>query len=354
MKLATLDRYVLFELAALRWAMLLFIGTFLLMLGDFVGQMGYNVQLVKERHFDLLLRYYILRFPEFLLVWLPLSVPGAAILTAIPMMSQRTIIALSASGIPPRRVFASLLPLALLCGLIGFELRDQVVPRLQGEVEYLQAIMDGKIVDGGLRARPGGWRSGSTHWSAQVALPALGEYRTVSAFRYAGSYDNDVILLAHRLIWREGAWWLEDVVWTQGGRRKEHFAACTPEKLGLELNFPPRALALALRSDDAKTVDEVHQSKGSRYKQVLSLRVAAAFLPLMCLLFALPFFIRQQNGRIGTATVTALGLAFVPVATLGLLAKVMVSTSVHPVYLTAGTLAFMLFIGAWFWWRMRL
>lgn len=353
MRLSTLDRYVLFELAALRWAVLLFIGTFLLMLGDFIGQMGYNVQLVKDQQFGLLARYYILLFPEFLLVWLPLSVPGAAILTAIPMMRQHTIIALSASGIPPRRTFASLIVLALLSGAAGFLLKDQVVPRLQGEVEYVQALMDGKIKEGESRAQAAGWRSAGTHWSAQAALPAIGEYRLVCAFRQARRYDDDVTVLADRLVHRDGAWWLQGVVRVVGSRQ-ERIASCRPEQAGLELDLEPRALALTLRSDDAKTTDEVHQSKGNRYKQILSLRIAAAFLPLVCLLFALPFFIRQQSGRVGTATAASLIFAVVPLVALGVLAKLMVSASLNPVHLAAGLMGMLLLTGSVLWWRMRL
>lgn len=353
MRLSTLDRYVLFELAALRWAVLLFIGTFLLMLGDFIGQMGYNVQLMKDQQFGLLARYYILKFPEFLLVWLPLSVPGAAILTAIPMMRQRTIIALSASGIPPRRTFASLLVLALLSGALGFVLKDQVVPRLQDEIEYVEALMAGRIQEGESRARPAGWRSANTHWSAAQALPAINEYRTVCAFRQAPRYDDDVTVLADRLRFHDGGWLLEGVVRVAGGRQ-ERLAACRPEQAGLQLMLDPRALALTLRSDDAKTSDEVHKSKGNRYKQVMSLRLAAAFLPLVCLLFALPFFVRQQSGRVGTATAASLILAVLPLAALGVLGKLMVSASLNPVLLAIGLMSGLLCIGALLWWRMRL
>ncbi len=353
MRLTTLDRHVLIEVAALRWAVLLFIGTFLLMLGDFIGQMGYNVQLVKDQQFGLLARYYVLRFPEFLLIWLPLSVPGAAILTAIPMMRQRTIIALSASGIPPRRTFASLILLALFTGALGFVLKDQVVPRLQGEVEYVQALMDGRIREGETRARPAGWRSKGTHWSAEAALPAIAEYRGVCAFRQAPRYDDDVTVLAERLKFQDGAWWLGGVIRVRGAVQ-ERTATCRVEDAGLELDFTPNALALTLRSDDAKTTDEVHKSKGNRYKQILSLRIAAAFLPLACLLFALPFFVRQQSGRIGTATATSLIFAVVPLGVLGVMAKLMVSASLNPVHLAISLMSGMLLIGMVLWWRMKL
>lgn len=352
-RLSTLDRHVLIEIAALRWAVLLFIGTFLLMLGDFIGQMGYNVQVLKNQQFDLLARYYLLRFPEFLLVWLPLSVPGAAILTAIPMMRQRTIIALSASGIPPRRTFASLIALALLAGALGFVLKDQVVPRLQDETDYVHALMDGKVQEGESRSQPAGWRSADTHWSAQAAYAAIAQYHEVCAFRQASRYDDDVTVMAARLLWRDGAWWLDKVIRVAGGRQ-ERIAGCRPEQVGLELTLEPHALALALRSDDAKTIDEVHKSKGNRYKQILSLRVAAAFLPLVCLLFALPFFVRQQSGRVGTATAASLILAVTPLAALGVLGKLMVSASLNPVTLATGLMGVLLIIGAWLWWRMRL
>jgi lipopolysaccharide export LptBFGC system permease protein LptF len=351
--MSTLDRYLLLELALLRWALLLMLGTFLLMLGDFIGQMGYNVQLLKNSHFDLLIRYYLLRFPEFLLVWLPMSLPGAALLTAIPMLRQRTVIALAAAGIPPRRVFASLIPLAVLCGGFGFALKDQIVPRLQDEIEYVQALMDGKMAAGEMRATSAGWRSRATHWSVQAALPAVGDYRIVVAFRQAEHYDDDLTVVADRLSWAGKQWMLDNAVVVRGGRQT-YVAHATPQSLGLEQDFAPETLALALRPDDAKTSDEVHKSKGTRYKQVLAQRVAWAFLPLLCLLFALPSFVRQGRGNVGTATAAALILAVVPMLALGALGKLMISSGVDPVVLAVLLVTSLLGIGGWRWWRMSL
>jgi lipopolysaccharide export LptBFGC system permease protein LptF len=353
MSISTLDRYLLFELALLRWALLLMLGTFLLMLGDFIGQMGYNVQLLKNSHFDLLARYYLLRFPEFLLVWLPMSLPGAALLTAIPMLRQRTVIALAAAGIPPRRVFAALIPLALVCGGLGFVLKDQVVPSLQDEIEYVQALMDGKMAAGEMRATSAGWRSRDTHWSVQAALPAVGDYRIVVAFRQAARYDDDLTVVADRLHWVDRQWLLENVVVVRGGQQRQ-IARATPRDLGLEQDFAPETLALALRPDDAKTSDEVHKSKGTRYKQVLAQRVAWAFLPLLCLLFALPSFLRQGRGSVGTATAASLILAVVPMVALGALGKLMISAGTDPVILASVLVVALLAVGVWRWWRMSL
>jgi lipopolysaccharide export LptBFGC system permease protein LptF len=109
--MSTLDRYI-FGAACSRWALVLVLGIFLAYLGDFIASMGDYLGAIAAHRGLLFLQYSIIRFPSVLVSWLPLSVAVAALLTVTPMIRQGTLVALSAGGLAPRRIFRSLLLLA--------------------------------------------------------------------------------------------------------------------------------------------------------------------------------------------------------------------------------------------------
>src|SRR5580658_7910447 len=175
----TLDRYVL-STAFTRWAMVLFIGVFLIVLGDFIANMGIYLRAIHKHHLDFLAEYFIYRFPEFMAIWLPLSAAAAGLLTAAPMLRQGTLIALLAAGVAPWRVFASLLVLAVAVGALGLVLKDQVIPRVAPEAKLARDRMEEKLGREEERPRAVGWHDGEHFWSSQAAQPDAVVYRNIA------------------------------------------------------------------------------------------------------------------------------------------------------------------------------
>ena len=139
----TLDRHLV-SIGLQRWALVLFLGTFLVMLGDFIAQVGAYIQALFSARWWLFLLYEAVRLPSFVATWLPLSTLVAAMLTAAPLINQGTLTALGAAGIAPARVFRTFVLLAILTGLTSFVIADQLTPRLAPLAERLNLAMEGK------------------------------------------------------------------------------------------------------------------------------------------------------------------------------------------------------------------
>ena len=345
-----LDRH-LAGLALGRWAAVLFIGTFLVLLGEFIGRLGSYLEALGSSRWWLFLLYELVRLPGFVLTWLPLSTLAAALLTAAPLIGQGTLTALGAAGIAPARAFRPFVLLALLTSAGSFILADQVVPRLGQFANRVELAMENK---GNLlqdRARAAGWRSAGTVWSAATGNPAVGEFAGVAAFRADASRR---MLMAGRLVWTAGAWRLEEAVVVEGESQRS-YASATPQELGFDLRQDSATLAEALRSDDSRTSDELFAAGAARRWQILSLRIASALLPLLCLLYGLPRFVRwSDRSNLGVTGAKSVIWAGVPLLATALLSRLLVSAGAQPVYLAAGVLGVVLTAGIMRWRRMRL
>lgn len=337
-----------------RWMLVLGLGTFLVLLGDFVAQMGFYLGAITSGRGGVFLRYYGCLLPSFLGTWLPLSVLVAAMFTAGPMLRQGNLMALSAAGIPPRRAFRAFLVLAVVAVLGAFAIADLAVPRLGPAADRAYAALkqDLRMLHGS-RFRTVAWRDGDTRWSSMIALPEVGAYFHVYALRpIAGGGWHCV--RARTMAWKEEGWRLEDVDVAQADVHQA-LAACSPSAAGLELSSDGWKLAEVLRPDSSRSSEELYRTGSPRFSQVLCNRLAWSLLPLLCLLYGLPGFIRFADRlRPGAAVVRSLFWALLPVACLGVLSRLLVSAGAHPWPLSIGICGALLVFGWLRWVRMRL
>lgn len=348
----TLDRH-LAKLGGSRWAVLLFLGTFLVFLGDFIADLGTYLGALFSSRWWIFLLYEGVRIPGFMLIWLPLSTVVAAMLTASVMIGQGTLTALGAAGIAPGRVFRAFILLAMVTGAVSFIFADQVVPRLIPLTERLDLGLSEKNVADLTNDRPraAGWRSKDTVWSAAKSRPVLGVYTNIAAFR---SDQSRRVLNAKSLEWIDGAWLLREIVVVEGDVLRS-YPSSTPTAMGFTLRHDRDELANSLRPDESRTSDELFAAKAPRRWQILSLRVATGLLPVLCLLYGFPRFVRwRDKSNLGVTAAKALLWALVPLVATGLLARLLVSAGAQPVFLAAGVLGVVSAIGWLRWRRMRL
>jgi lipopolysaccharide export LptBFGC system permease protein LptF len=338
-----------------RWAMLLFIGLFLIHLGDFIGQSGDYVESLGAGRGEHLLHYLALRFPSFLAAWLPVSVAGAALLTAWPMMRQGTLVALCAAGIPVRRIFAGLLGLALGVGVLGFVLQDQIIPRLEPEVRFAKARMQGKLKLGESVGRTLAWHDSGLYWCAQHAYAEDGRYLQVAVFGDAGARHRGLLVMADALTWKDGGWRLiRPVVVNNYHTPVTVREECTPAEIGLTLSADLATLVEQVKQDRTRTSDQLFSVGSDNAAGYLWLRLSFGLLPLLCLLFALPGFIRLEGRHhLGLAIGRAMVWMAIPLVGYWVLARILVSNSTYVLIGTAVVLGGLGLAGAWRWWTMR-
>ncbi len=345
-----LDRHLL-GIGLQRWALVLFLGTFLIMLGDFIGQVGSYLSALFSARWWLFFAYEAVRLPSFVATWLPLSTLVAAMLTAAPLINQGTLTALGAAGIAPARVFRMFAVLGLVTGLASFVINDQLMPRLVPLTDRVELAMNGK---GDLRLdrdRAAGWRSGSSLWSAANGRPAAALFGNVAAFR---ADDSRRMLNAQRLIWQDDGWMLIDGVVVEGDTQRA-FAQARPAELGFELRFDRQALINILRADDSRTSDELIATHAKRRFQILCYRIAVALLPLLCLLYGLPRFVRWiDRTHLPVVGAKSIVWALLPLFAVGLLARMLISAGAQPVFLAVGILGIITTVGYLRWHRMAL
>jgi lipopolysaccharide export LptBFGC system permease protein LptF len=351
----TLDRYVA-TTAFTRWAMVLFIGVFLIVLGDFIANMGIYLRAVHKHHLDFLAEYFIYRFPEFMAIWLPLSAAAAGLLTAAPMLRQGTLIALLAAGVAPWRVFASLLVLAVLIGGLGLVLKDQVIPRVAPEAKMARDRMEEKLGREEERPRAVGWHDGEHFWSSQAALPDAGVYHNVAVFGAQGSHHASSMLIADSLSWKDGHWLLANAALV-GDESQPYkvLALCQVEEVGLTLSGDPEQLAGRLKLDTHKTSDELLSANASFAWAMIAMRITFGLLPLLCLLAAMPGFIRLEGrSGIGTMVGKALLMTGVPLGVFWLLSRLLVANGTNALPSCVVGVGTLLAVGLWRWFRMRM
>ena len=349
-----LHRYAL-SLAFTRWAMLLFLGLFLIHVGDFVAMSGDYVDALGAGRAGDLAAYFALRFPRFMAIWLPVSVAAAALLTAWPMIRQGTLVALCAAGIPVRRVFTSLLALALGVGLLGFALQDQVIPRVDPEAQYARARMLGKLELGQSVSRTLGWHDAGLFWCAQRAFPEEGRYERVAVFGNGEAHHQRAAVMADALMWKEGGWWLKRPVVVGSYHlpvtiREE----CPVGDVGLRLSVDRDTLVERVKQDRHRTSDQLFAVRSDNALGHVLLRGCFGLLPLLCLLFALPGFIRLEGrNNLGLALGRSAAWMLVPLLGYWMLSRILISNSTHVFIGTTLVLGGLLAVGLWRWWTMR-
>jgi lipopolysaccharide export LptBFGC system permease protein LptF len=352
--MSILHRHTL-SLAFTRWAMLLFIGLFLIHLGDLLNASGDYVGAMGAGRGTEVLHYFALRFPSFLAAWLPISVAAAALLTAWPLLKQGTLVALCAAGIPVRRVFASLLLLALGIGAVGFVLQDQVVTRLAPEVKFAKARMEGKLKLNQGVGRSLGWHDGGRFWCAQNAIPEEGRYHQVAVFTTAASAQRGPLVMAESLLWRDGTWHLVKpvVVASYQGPVALHDEARLTD-LGLSLGTDAATLVERLKQDRTRPSQELFAVGSQNAWGYLMLRLCYGLLPLLCLMFALPGFIRiEGRNHLGMQMLRSIAWMVVPLLGYWVLSRILISNSTHVITGTVVVLGSLIGVAGWRWWTMR-
>jgi lipopolysaccharide export LptBFGC system permease protein LptF len=351
----TLHRHIL-SLAFARWAMVLFIGLFLILLGDFIGNIGRYLEALEKGRGEHVLFYFVLRFPGFLAAWLPVSAAAAALLTAWPMLRQGTLVALCAAGIPVRRVYGSLLGLSIAIGLLGFVLQDQAIPRLDPEAKLAKAVMLGGLKSGETVTRTVGWHDGGHFWCAQYARPEEGLYENIAVFSSLTNNRRNAILIADKLQWKNNAWEVTRPVLLNDDIQPAVTAQQTTlAALGLHLQTDAATLIERLKQDKNRTSDQLLNVHAENAWGYILLRISFGLLPLLCLIFALPSFLRLEGRHnLGNALGRAFMWMVIPIVGYWVLSRILVSNSTYVFTGTAIVLGGLLISGGWRWWMMRL
>ncbi len=351
----TLHRHIL-SLAFARWAMVLFIGMFLILLGDFIGQMGRYLEALEKGRGEHVIIYFVLRFPGFLAAWLPVSAAAAALLTAWPMLRQGTLVALCAAGIPVRRIYASLLGLSIAIGLLGFVLQDQVIPRLELEAKLAKARMRGSLEYNQNVTRAVGWHDSDHFWCAQNAQPEGGLYQNVAVFSSIKNNRRNAILLADTLQWKNNTWEvIRPVMMIDDVKPAVIAERATLSSLGFNLQTDAAALIERLKQDKNRTSNELLEVQAENAWGYILLRISFGLLPLLCLIFALPSFLRLEGRHnLGSSLARAFMWMVIPLVGYWVLSRILVSNSTYVFTGTAIVLGGLLTSGGWRWWMMRL
>lgn len=352
--MSILHRHTL-SLGFTRWAMLLFLGLFLIHVGDFVALSGDYVDALGAGRGADLAAYFALRFPRFLAAWLPISVAGAALLTAWPMIRQGTLVALCAAGIPVRRVFTSLLILALGVGLLGFALQDQVIPRVDPEARYAQARMMGKLELNQSVGRTLAWHDSGLFWCARQAFPEEGRYLQVAIFGDTGAQHRGALVMADALFWRNDGWWLaRPVVVKDYQSPVQARDECPVGDVGLHLAVDLPTLVERLKQDRHRTSDQLFTVHSDNALGYVLLRACFGLLPVLCLMFALPGFIRVEGrNNLGLAIGRSAVWMVVPLLGYWVLSRILISNSTYVLTGTSVVLGGLILVGGWRWWTMR-
>jgi lipopolysaccharide export LptBFGC system permease protein LptF len=353
--MSTLHRH-LFSIAFTKWAMVLFIGLFLILLGEFIGNMGWYLDVIAEGRGIHFLYYLAFRFPSYMAAWLPISVAVAVLLTAWPMLRQGTLVALCAAGIPLRRIFTSTLVLSLIIGLMGFLLQDQVIPRMNPEAKLAKTRMDGQLQFNQSVTRTVGWHDGDHFWAAQYARPEDGEYYNIAVFSTRTSAPRATVMIADALIWKNGQWELtRPVIVANDVDPVKKLAQASVTEAGFTLTRSAKSLIEYLKQDKNRTSDQLLAVQSDNAWGYIVLRASFGLLPLLCLLFSLPGFVRLDGRHhLGSALARAFIWAIIPLIGYWLLSRVLISNSTYVFTGASVVLGGLLSAGLWRWWTMRL
>lgn len=343
-----LDRY-LGRLGGVRWAQALVLGTALLVLGDFIGKLGFFMRALGRGQVVDLLHYYAIRTPEMLVLWLPIAPLVAAMLTVAPMRRDGTLVALCASGLSPDRIFRAMLGVALLSGVIAWVLADRIIPALAPRGQAVEARLDGDLSGGAASARAAGWLTAHASWSVAGAYPAQGLYGGVAV----RTSTPTRLVRAERMEWTTSGWVLHNILIVQGDRIRQ-LPWATPENLGLDAPPARDDLAISLRPVWDIPGNELPLDKRHGQAAFLS-RLTAGLLPLCVLAWGLSVFIVSLGRRpLGLAAAHAILAGLGPLI-LSLIAERVLLTSRIPIPILAMVLIGLLTVPTWWRWRrMRL
>jgi lipopolysaccharide export system permease protein len=297
-----------------------------------------------------LAKYAALRVPDLASFILPFAVLIASLLMLAKFARSNEIMALKASGMSFYRFLLSLLPAALLVGLLHFMVSDQVVPRTarvlqQWDVAAQPPVQAGKVAnkEGATTpsdnlpltppspgaGRSGDWiRDGDSYVRIETVLADGKELRGVTIFERQGHAVLNERLLAQRALYDGTGWRLFNVqklsLADGQDRKPERIAempwqtSLTPDHLA-DLTTDPATLSLA---EVWRFVS--HPDVGSRpvdfYRTWLLRKVVLPLVTIMMVLLAAPVAQGlQRHGGLGAGLAVGIGLGFLYFVTDGVL-----------------------------------
>jgi hypothetical protein len=192
---------------------------------------------------------------------------------------------------------------------------------------------------------------GDYYWSALQAFPDDGDYQLVAVFGKDGSRVPRPMCVADRLQYLDREWILTGATVVTGDRMR-HIARCRVRDLGLDIPSDAAGVASHLVSDAHRTSGELLSVRGWG---VICQRTVFGLLPLLCLLFVLPGFLRiERRSALASLLLGSLAMALLPIGVYGLLARLLIANSSHVLYLALALVAVLLASGSYRWWVMRL
>jgi lipopolysaccharide export LptBFGC system permease protein LptF len=336
------------------WIAVLFIGTFLVVLGQVIGRMGVFVRALTRRPREMT-EFLVFSLPDFVGMWLPMSVGAAALLVAAPMLRRGNLMVLSASGIPLRRVFAPFLLIAVTASVCKFVIDDQLSTRLGPIVSEREESMYVRDSTSNRRDPPAGWRTEQAFLLSGNANHEQGIFESFAAF--AGKSGQGTALLAKALRWggdEDPRWHLDQAVEVSAqGQRRDLGETTTdiPAWLGLP---SLAAVELSLVPDRIKTSNQLVASNAPLGFHIILSRIMTAMTPFLGLLLALPPFVRFENrNRLGKTLATSCLLLVMPVVVVALANRAILSNQGQPLLTACAVLGLLGGIGGWRWVRMR-
>lgn len=309
---------------------------------------------VVERHGASVLalaKYAALRLPDLASFILPFAVLIASLLMLAKFARNNEIMALKASGLSFYHLLLSLVPAALLVGLLHFVISDQVVPRTTRILQEWDAVAqpatpaNGTTASTGAPASPsanvplsppspgagksGDWiRDGDAYVQIEAVLAEGKELRGVTIFERQGHAVLNERVMAERAIFDDTGWRLLNVqrlsLADGQDRKAERIAempwvtSLTPDHLA-DLTTDPATLSVA---EVWRFVS--HPEVGSRpvdfYETWLLRKIALPLVTIMMILLAAPVAQGlQRHGGLGAGLAVGIGLGFLYFVTDGLL-----------------------------------
>ena len=298
-----------------------------------------------------LAKYAALRLPDLASFILPFAVLIASLLMLAKFARNNEIMALKASGLSFYHLLLSLVPAALLVGLLHFVISDQVVPRTTRILQEWDAVAqpatpaNGTTASTGAPASPsanvplsppspgagksGDWiRDGDAYVQIEAVLAEGKELRGVTIFERQGHAVLNERVMAERAIFDDTGWRLLNVqrlsLADGQDRKAERIAempwvtSLTPDHLA-DLTTDPATLSVA---EVWRFVS--HPEVGSRpvdfYETWLLRKIALPLVTIMMILLAAPVAQGlQRHGGLGAGLAVGIGLGFLYFVTDGLL-----------------------------------
>ncbi len=348
--IAILDRYLL-RRAMVAFAMIIVVLVVIIVGLDLTNRIG--AALSNEGGTSLLVRFYLLKTPEWIV-----SVAAPALLIAClsvcaPMLRRGEFVALSAGGRGMRGATRALLVFAAMVGVGSAYLADRVVPPFSGRSELIDDLIDKQQRDGKC------WQVLETGTAWFIAHARIRSEEDFKFSLVAIAPPSGGLIVADHLRWDGKAWRIEGGLCRFEVLPDGRYRHSTPERIDLvdELALPygPTRLYRELLPAHTLTGPELLARGGGRNRGVAYGRWAAAFGPLLAVMAALPLFVRFRNkDNLIVASITAGAMAAVPLVIIGMSGIVGDSIAADPALVTGAALAVAALPSIWLYLRWRL